>query len=258
LYNITKEKLLARNFSFLPKEKFFGDNYFRPMQQIITEWNPCAEGSCLKPTEMNSWAAADFGQTVMVHALLGVNVSMPYPLCAVNQDWGLVSTVDDGRSDSESDGQSHVVTWRPQAYAFEMMSAVLRETPHVFRGDITPTVVSPLKFPDHPYLSTGFINMNRTKINVMYVARMKNSMMERSELRVELSNVGAAGDTFDVTCSIIDDQSVPAGVTRACTHVNGTTTTPVTVVVLPNGTVSFPYSYQAATPSLLRLRLVKI
>jgi hypothetical protein len=253
LFNVTKEKLRERNFS----SSFVASSpTLRPIQQIITEWNPCAEGSCLKPKETNSWAAADFGQTVMVHALLGVNVSMPYPLCAVNNDWGLVSTVDDG----ESEVQSHSVTWRPQAYAFEMMSKILRETPHVFSGDVTPAV-SPDKFPDRPYLGAGFLNVNRTRINVVYVARMKNALKERSELRVELRNVGAAGDMFQVTCSVIDDQSEPEGVTRACVGVNGTTTsvaTAMVVVVASDGSVSFPHRFEAATPSLLRVRLVKL
>ena len=35
-------------------------------QQIITEWNPCADGACGQPEMINAWAAADFGQTVAV------------------------------------------------------------------------------------------------------------------------------------------------------------------------------------------------
>ena len=236
LYNITKHKLMERNFSHV--------------QQIITEWNPCAEGSCLKPTELNSWAAADFGQTVMVHALLGVNVSMPYPLCAVNKDWGLVSTEDD-----EEIGQSHMVKWRPQAFAFEMMSSVLRETPYVFSGAVYPETPSLV---DQKYLGVGFVNTNRTKINVVYVARMSNSSLLKNELRVELNHVGVAGATFQVACSIIDDKDVPVGETKGCTFVNGTLMMDMTTKVQANGSVTFPFNFVAVSPSLLRLRLVQV
>jgi hypothetical protein len=139
-----------------------------------------------------------------------------------------------------------------------MMSDVLEETPYVFSGDITPSF-SRENFPDRPYLGAGFVNVNRTRINVVYVARMENNTMERGVLRVELSNVGAAGDTFQVTCSVNDDVlSVPpaAGVTRTCAGINGTTTE--VVVVSTEGSLSLPHDYQATSPSLLRLRLVKV
>lgn len=105
------------------------------VEQIITEWNPC-NGKC-RPIDETAWAAADFAQTVLVHATLGVTMSAPYPLCATNTDWGLIST---------ETVPTGALTWRPQAFAFEMLSEVLRSAPYAVTGaTVRPWEGSPVE-----------------------------------------------------------------------------------------------------------------
>jgi hypothetical protein len=121
IFNWTATQLAARNLS--------------DSEQIITEWNPC-NAKC-RALDETAWAAADFAQTVLVHAMMGVTMTAPYPLCATNADWGLIST---------ETVPTGALTWRPQAYAFEMLSEVLRSAPFVAKGaTVRPWEGSPVE-----------------------------------------------------------------------------------------------------------------
>ena len=255
LYNTVQNELHARNFTSIGNI----NKHQYPMQQIITEWNPCAEGSCLKNKELNAWAAADFGQTVMVHILLGVNVSMPYPLCAVNTDWGLLSTT--------TTANSTTLIWRPQAYAFQMMSDVLHDTPYSFATQLLPMFD---EYNDLPYFSTGFINLNRSKINIIYSSRMQNATDQRNQILFHFKNMNENVNVnkedateenscvkYNVSCYVIDDNGSD-GIARNYVQI-GTTET---IVIDSNGTkgsvVTLPHSFPGRTPSLMRLELLRV
>ena len=60
IYRWTAQQLAARNLS--------------DVEQIITEWNPC-DGKCVPPYQTDAWAAADFAQTVLTHATVGVTMT---------------------------------------------------------------------------------------------------------------------------------------------------------------------------------------
>ena len=210
-------------------------------QQIITEWNPCADGACGQPEMINAWAAADFGQTVAVHSLLGVNVSMPYPLCAVNKDWGLLST---------AQVDAHTLFWRPQAHAFQMMADVLTVTPYSFQVQLFPTFSSNVS----PYFGVGYVNANRTQINVVYASRMSNVTQRRQQVLVSLKGF-KSGDAFNVSCFVIDDYG---GSQMTAPRSNVQIGSTETIRVGMNGTIDFPHSYPGRTPSLMQLKIVQL
>ncbi len=153
LYRKTENELIKRNLTFT--------------KQIITEWNPCATGSCTdKPNEENAWTACDFAETVLIHATLGVKLSSPYPLCAVKNDWGLLSTT--------TSNNNHALIWRPQAYAFKMLSRVLHTTPFAW-GLLNVSVSNNTKIVnDSSYLAAGFTNVDKSHINIIYVANNRH------------------------------------------------------------------------------------
>ena len=227
LFDTVAHRLLSRNLS--------------TTQQIITEWNPCADGACLKPDMVNAWAAADFGQTVAVHSLLGVNVSMPYPLCAVNKDWGLLST-------ANVDGST--LFWRPQAYAFQTMANILQVTPYSFQVSLFPTFSS---FADYPYFGVGYVNANQTILNVVYASRMANVTQRRHQVLVRVHGF-ESGDAFNVSCWVIDDYGGNQMNEPRNNEQIGSTET---VIVGTNGTLDLRHSYPGRTPSLMQLKIVK-
>ena len=173
LYHKTEDELKKRNLTSFTK-------------QIITEWNPCASGSCTdKPNEQNTWTACDFAETVLIHASLGVKLSAPYPLCAVKNDWGLLSTTMSKNS----------LIWRPQAYAFKMLSQVLHDTPFTW-GLLNVSYGGEKKnekvINDSSYIAAGFTNINKSHVNIIYIANDRNGKYNNysmDTLKIDFENL---------------------------------------------------------------------
>ena len=175
LYHKTEDELKKRNLTSFTK-------------QIITEWNPCASGSCTdKPNEQNTWTACDFAETVLIHASLGVKLSAPYPLCAVKNDWGLLSTTMSKNTSS--------LFWRPQAYAFKMLSQVLHDTPFTW-GLLNVSYGGEKKnkkfINDSSYIAAGFTNINKSHVNIIYIANDRNGKYNNysmDTLKIDFENL---------------------------------------------------------------------
>jgi hypothetical protein len=223
LFNKTREALEQRNLS-------------GSTEQIITEWNPCASGSCKPPYQLDAWAAADFAQTVLVHATLGVTASAPYPLCAVNTDWGLLST---------TSAQGKLV-WRPQAFAFQMMSTVLHDTPHVWVAGLFPSR-DPPQSPDHKYFTAAFSSADLKRFNIVHVSRMQAAGLVRPEILIRLRGL-PPGVTFEARAFVISNGSPPQN--------NEPVGVAENVTVDSHGELQMPHSYPSATPSVLRVELI--
>lgn len=239
LINATRAKLRARGLD-------------DSVQQLITEYNPCAEGACSQPDERNAWAAADLAQSVLVHATLGVAVSAPYPLCAVNHDWGLLSTA--------AGPTSGTLTWRPQAFAFQMMSDVLRETPHAWRVPMLPLShpTTPVDQhvhvggdgdagPDHEQFAAGFASVDRERVNIVYVSRRANATAARVDaVSVRLRGLQPRA-TYRARAFVINE-------TLSYEAVGS----PRTLTVDALGSLALPGTLPTASPSVLRLSFVRI
>ena len=61
--------------------------------------------------------------------------------------------------------------WRPEAYAFEMMSDVLHTTPHVWVAELTP--YSAPAGHDSVYFAAAFVSADMRQFNVVCIARMR-------------------------------------------------------------------------------------
>ena len=201
-------------------------------EQIVTEWNTCPPGADCGSGGGDAWAAADFAQTVLVQATLGVTVSAPYPLCSVNADWGLLSTT--------LDPDRETLVWRPQAYAFQMMSDVLRETPHVWTAGLAVERLP--DSPDDTYRAAGFASPDKRTVNLVYVARTKDSPLEEVLVRVACL---PPNTTYTVTAWVLDDgrNYAPVGASESA-------------VVDGDGGLQLQHSYPGASPGVLRVRLV--
>lgn len=229
LYDWTAAALTARNLT--------------DVEQIITEWNPC-NGACVPPYQIDAWAAADFAQTVMVHATLGVRLSAPYPLCATNSDWGLLST---------ETVPAGAITWRPQAHAFEMMSEILRAAPFVIgRSDarVRPWQIAPGQT-DDKYFSAAWSSSDGRRVSVVFVARMQTSDAPAEtppivEPEVLVSVRGLKSSTqYHVSAFVIDNSphnNEQVGVTNV-------------VESDATGMLQMPHSYPCVTPTVLHIKI---
>ena len=235
IYRWTAEQLAVRNLT--------------DVEQIITEWNPC-NGNCIPPYQTDAWAACDFAQTVLVHATLGVTMSAPYPMCATNTDWGLIST---------ETVPTGALTWRPQAFAFQMMAEVLRAAPYVAQGTtVRPWEVSPteplepaMNQSDNKYFAAGFTNANRSRVSVVFVARMQPSddptavpLITQQEMLLTVRGVKPTTQ-YLASAFAIDMKT-------SNTAVGGP---PVVVASDAQGLLQLPHSYGSVTPRVLHIKL---
>jgi hypothetical protein len=236
IYRWTAQQLAARNLS--------------DVEQIITEWNPCGSGACVPPYQTDAWAACDFAQTVLTHATLGVTMTAPYPLCATNTDWGLIST---------ETVPTGALTWRPQAFAFQMMAEVLRAAPYVAQDTtVRPWESSPtepheprMNQSDSKYFAAGFTNGNRSTVSVVFVARMQPSddptaVPPITQQEVLVTVRGVKPSTGYLASAFAIDMN------RSNTAVGGP---PVVVVSDVQGTLHLPHSYGSITPRVLHVKL---
>lgn len=178
-----------------------------------------------------------------------------YPLCAVNTDWGLLST-------NSTDG---VLRWRPQAHAFKMLSAVLRATPHAVVASTAPSSQPP-NTTDHKYLATAFFGTTAgaaapapvpaaglalgPTINVLFVARAADPAYARGEVLVRIQGL-TPGARYSAQAFVLDDASTRAQPGTS----NASFGRPTAAVVDPAGALVLPHSYPCTTPSVLRIEL---
>ena len=213
------------------------------MPQVITEWNPCAEGACKAPDERDAWAAADLAQSVLVHATRGVTVSAPYPLCAINQDWGLLSTA--------AGAATGTLTWRPQAYGFQMMSDVLHDTPHAWRVHLPPVVQPPptstgaerAAVADDKHAAAGFASADRARVNIVYVARMAGRSARGWPHAISLGVGGLQPNASYSARAFVINETVNYELLGE----------PHKLTVDASGSLAWPGTLQAASPSVLRI-----
>ena len=173
---------------------------------------------------------------MLVHATLGVTASAPYPLCAVNTDWGLLST---------TSAQGKLV-WRPQAFAFQMMSTVLHDTPHVWVAGLFPSR-DPPQSPDHKYFTAAFSSADLKRFNIVHVSRMQAAGLVRPEILIRLRGL-PPGVTFEARAFVISNGSPPQN--------NEPVGVAENVTVDSHGELQMPHSYPSATPSVLRVELI--
>ena len=187
---------------------------------------------------------------MLTHATLGVTMTAPYPLCATNADWGLIST---------ETVPTGALTWRPQAFAFQMMAEVLRAAPYVAQGTtVRPWQASPtepleprMNQSDNKYFAAGFTNGNRSRVSVVFVARMQPSddpaaAPPITQQEALMTVRGVKPSTAYLASSFAIDMN------RSNTAVGGP---PVVVVSDVQGTLHLPHSWGIITPRVLHVKL---
>jgi hypothetical protein len=87
----------------------------------------------------------------------------------------------------------------------------------------------------------------------VYASRMSNVTQRRQQVLVSLKGF-QSGDTFNVSCFVIDDFGSQMNAPRSNVQIGSTET----IRVGMNGTIDFPHSYPGRTPSLMQLKIVQL